>query len=260
MASRRRRRASPCRAIVELSPRRDFKFRGVGAARGAISRVGLAHRALFTHTRQRADAARRATRARTSRRARDRDRDRAATRTTTTTNAEATAETSREEDGAYESALRRVMSNLANEGSLEAALRDAASAVARGGGRARDGGGATRAAAVGENRDEVMLAPGTTTVGGDKDDLRRASAAVGTAGELAGTDEGALAFARLDLLDDEFFVLFVVFVDVDVDGGVDVVVAVHVAFASPPAGDEGLLVSPELSRRRGRRGSVSVAR
>ena len=60
-------------------------------------------------------------------------------RTTTTTNAEATAETSREEDGAYESALRRVMSNLANEGSLEAALRDAASAVARGGGRARDG-------------------------------------------------------------------------------------------------------------------------
>ena len=60
-------------------------------------------------------------------------------RTTTTTNAEATAETPREEDGAYESALRRVMSNLTDEGSLEAALRDAASAVARGGGRARDG-------------------------------------------------------------------------------------------------------------------------
>ena len=89
--------------------------------------------------------------------------------------------------------------------------------VGGGGGRARDGGGATRAAAVGENRDEVMLAPGTTTVGGDEDDLRRARAAVGTAGELAGTDEGALALARLDLLDDEFFVLFVVFVDVDVD-------------------------------------------
>jgi len=60
-------------------------------------------------------------------------------RTTTTTNAEATAETPREEDGAYESALRRVMSNLTDEGSLEAALRDAASAVARGRGRARDG-------------------------------------------------------------------------------------------------------------------------
>ena len=60
-------------------------------------------------------------------------------RTTTTTNAEATAETPREEEGAYESALRRVMSNLTDEGSLEAALRDAASAVARGRGRARDG-------------------------------------------------------------------------------------------------------------------------
>ena len=115
--------------------------------------IATSTRATTTRERFRARDERRETRRTDSRRrarlsavARD-DRDMTSTaredaptdRTTTTTNAEATAETSREEDGAYESALRRVMSNLANEGSLEAALRDAASAVARGGGRARDG-------------------------------------------------------------------------------------------------------------------------
>lgn len=130
--------------------------------------------------------------------------------------------------------------------------------VGGGGGCVCDGGGVMCVVVVGENWDEVMFVLGIMIVGGDEDDLRCVSVVVGKVGEFVGTDEGAFVFVRFDLFDDEFFVFFVVFVDVDVDGGVDVVVVVYVVFVLLFVGDEGLLVSLEFSRRRGRRGSVFV--
>ena len=69
----------------------------------------------------------------------------------------------------------------------------------------------------------MVLAPATPAVGGDEDDLTRARAAVGTAGEFAGKDEGALALVRLHLFDDELDGFFVILVDVHLEVIVGVV-------------------------------------
>ena len=50
-------------------------------------------------------------------------------------------------------------------------------------------------------RNEVVLEPGASTIGGDDDDLGRSGAAVRPSRELARTHERTLALVRFDLFD-----------------------------------------------------------